>query len=446
MSNAQEQRSHKGPAVAFSRMAHDAIVGADEARRNEDTGPKYPSETQRSMEPRERVNADAPSAERRRNEGERGVLRVMISGGGTGGHIFPAIAIANAVRERDAAARFLFVGAEGKMEMEKVPAAGYSIEGLPIRGFQRGSIMKNLALPWRVLRSMMMARQLVRSFEPHVAVGVGGYASGPVLAAAQRMRVPTLIQEQNSFPGKTNIYLAKRVDRICVAYDGMQKFFPKEKILLTGNPVRQEVVRLQGKRPRGMEHFGLSEGRPVLFVTGGSLGARGVNRGIEAALKDFQAAGLQVIWQTGTPYFKQAQEAVATLNYVDCKVHEFVSKMDYAYAVADLVVARAGAISVSELCLVQKPAILVPLPTAAEDHQTHNARALTDRGAAVLVRDAEAVQQLGTAVLLLINDKDALERLHLAIAAMGVQNAAEVIAAEVIRLGRKKEQERNERA
>ncbi|HNR53952.1 MAG TPA: undecaprenyldiphospho-muramoylpentapeptide beta-N-acetylglucosaminyltransferase [Flavobacteriales bacterium] len=365
-----------------------------------------------------------------------GDLRVMISGGGTGGHIFPAIAIANAVRERDAAARFLFVGAEGKMEMDKVPAAGYAIEGLPIRGFQRGSIVKNLALPWRVLRSMMKARRLVRTFEPHVAVGVGGYASGPLLAAAQRMQVPTLIQEQNSFPGRTNIYLSKRVDRICVAYDGMDRFFPKEKLLLTGNPVRQEMVRLQGKRPRGMEHFGLVEGKPVLFITGGSLGARGVNRGIEAALKDFQAAGLQVIWQTGTPYLKQAQEAVARLNYSDCKVHEFVARMDYAYAVADLVVARAGAISVSELCLVQKPAILVPLPTAAEDHQTHNARALTDRGAAVLVKDADAVQDLGRVVLELINDKDALERLHLAIATMGVQNAAEVIAAEVIRLGR----------
>jgi len=363
-------------------------------------------------------------------------LRVMISGGGTGGHIFPAIAIANAVREREAATQFLFVGAEGKMEMEKVPAAGYTIEGLPIRGFQRGSIVKNLGLPWRLLRSMMKARKLVREFKPDVAVGVGGYASGPLLAAAQRMHVPTLIQEQNSFPGKTNVYLAKRVDRICVAYDSMQRFFPASKILLTGNPVRQEVVRLAGKHPRGLEHFGLQEGRPILFVTGGSLGARGVNRGIEAALKDFQAAGIQVIWQTGSPYLKQAQEAVAKLNYTDCKVHEFVGKMDYAYAVADLVVARAGAISVSELSLVQKPAILVPLPTAAEDHQTHNARALTDRGAAVLVKDADAVQELGSMVLRLIKDKDALDRLRNTIAGMGTQNAAETIASEVIRLGR----------
>jgi len=363
-------------------------------------------------------------------------LRVMISGGGTGGHIFPAIAIANAVREREATTEFLFVGAEGKMEMEKVPAAGYRIEGLPIRGLQRGSIVKNLALPWRLLRSMLKARALVRSFRPDVAVGVGGYASGPLLAAAQRMGVHTLIQEQNSFPGRTNIHLAKRAQRICVAYAGMDRFFPKEKLLLTGNPVRQEVVRLAGKRPRGMEEFGLQEGRPVLFITGGSLGARGINQGVKAALSGWKAAGIQVIWQTGTPFLATAQEAVAALDYDACKVHEFIARMDLAYAVADLVVSRAGAMSVSELCLVQKPAILVPLPTAAEDHQTHNARALTDRGAAVLLRDADAIGQLGPTVSSLILDSTALERLRLAIAGSGTQNAAEAIAAEVIRLAR----------
>lgn len=362
----------------------------------------------------------------------------MISGGGTGGHIFPAIAIANAVRERESDVQFLFVGAEGKMEMEKVPAAGFKIEGLPIRGFQRGSIAKNLSLPWRLIRSMMKARALVRSFKPDVAVGVGGYASGPVLAAAQRMHVPTLIQEQNSFPGKTNIFLAKRVDRICVAYAGMEKYFPKEKVLLTGNPVRQEVVRLAGKRPRGMELFGLQEGSPVLFVTGGSLGARGVNKGVEAALPKLKNAGIQVIWQTGTPYFEQARKAVADLGYDDCKVMEFVTGMDYAYAVADLVVARAGAISVSELCLVQKPTILVPLPSAAEDHQTHNARALTDRGAAVLLKDVDAVEELGDTVVDLIKDTEALAKLRNAISSMGTQNAAEAIAVEVIRLARTK--------
>lgn len=363
-------------------------------------------------------------------------LRVMIAGGGTGGHIFPAIAIANAVREREAAAEFLFVGAEGKMEMTKVPAAGYRIEGLPIRGFQRGSIVKNLALPWLLLRSMLKARKLVRTFRPQVAVGVGGYASGPLLAAAQRMGVPTLIQEQNSFPGKTNIHLAQRAQRICVAYAGMERFFPKEKLLLTGNPVRSEVVRLTGKRPRGMEHFGLADDRPVLFITGGSLGARGINRGAEAALQQWKDAGIQVIWQTGTPYLALARAAVETLGYTDCKVLEFVDRMDLAYAVADLVVARAGAISVSELCLVERPAILVPLPTAAEDHQTHNARALTDRGAAVLLPDTAAVEQLGPKVIELLHDPASLERLRRAIAGLGTHNAAEAIAQEVIRLAR----------
>ena len=363
-------------------------------------------------------------------------LRVMISGGGTGGHIFPAIAIASAVRAREAATEFLFVGAEGRMEMEKVPAAGFRIEGLPIRGFQRGSLMKNLGLPWRLFRSLWKARSLVRTFRPHVAVGVGGYASGPLLAAAQRMGVPTLIQEQNSFPGKTNIHLARRAQRICVAYADMDRYFPKDRLLLTGNPVREEVVRLTGKRPRGLEEFGLQDGRPIVFITGGSLGARGINRGVKAALARWKDAGIQVLWQTGSPFFHEAQHAVSELGYTACIVREFVTKMDLAYAVADLVVARAGAISVSELMLVHKPAILVPLPTAAEDHQTHNARALTDRGAAVLLHDSDTVEKLGPLVEELVADTNALERLRSAIAGMGTHNAAEAIAAEVIRLAR----------
>ena len=372
----------------------------------------------------------------------------MISGGGTGGHIFPAVAIANAVKEREPDTQFLFVGAEGKMEMEKVPAAGYHIEGLPIRGFQRSSLWKNVGLPWRLIKSMMKARRLVREFKPNVAVGVGGYASGPTLAAAQRAGVRTLIQEQNSYPGATNRLLSKKVDRICVAYAGMEKFFPSEKLLLTGNPVRQEVVRLTGKGPRGLEHFGLratpppgrlrtgEEGGPIVFVTGGSLGARGINRGIEAALPLLKEKGIQLIWQTGTPYFAQAREAALKLEYMDCKVVEFVSKMDYAYAIADLVVARAGAISVSELQLVQLPAILVPLPTAAEDHQTMNARALTDRGAAVLVKDERAVEDLGNEIIRLIEDESVRSKLRTAISSLGQQNAAEAIAVEVIRLAR----------
>lgn len=360
----------------------------------------------------------------------------MIAGGGTGGHIFPAIAIAQAVREREPDARFLFVGAEGKMEMRKVPAAGFAIEGLPIRGFQRGSIVRNLGLPWRLLRSMLKARSLVKRFQPDIAVGVGGYASGPLLKAAQALGVPTLIQEQNSLPGRTNIHLAKRARRICVAYAGMERFFPKDRILLTGNPVRTDTVKLTGKRPRGLEHFGLRGDAPILFITGGSLGARGINRGVEAALPLWRKEGLQVVWQTGTPYLKQAQEAVARLGFADCKVLEFVDRMDLAYAVADLVVARAGAISISELCIVAKPAILVPLPTAAEDHQTHNARALTDRGAAMLVPDADAVQELGPRALELLRDAAARDRMSLAIAGLARHDAAQAIADEVIRIAR----------
>ncbi|MCB9171197.1 MAG: undecaprenyldiphospho-muramoylpentapeptide beta-N-acetylglucosaminyltransferase [Flavobacteriales bacterium] len=361
-------------------------------------------------------------------------LRIMIAGGGTGGHIFPAIAIANAVRERMPDAAFLFVGALGRMEMTKVPAAGYRIEGLPIRGFQRHAPWRNIGLPWRLLRSMWKARGLVRSFRPDVAVGVGGYASGPLLAAAQRMDIPTVVQEQNSHAGATNRMLARKATRVCVAYDGMERYFPREKILLTGNPVRQEVVNLAGKRPRGMEHFGLKEGAPVVLVTGGSLGARGINRGIEAALPELKEAGVQLIWQTGSPYLEQARAAVKGLDWPEAHVHEFIDRMDLAYAVADMVVARAGAITVSELCLVQRPAILVPLPTAAEDHQTKNARALSDNGAAVLVTDAEAVERLGAVLIDLVRDRERREGLVDRIASMGRQNAAAAIAAEVIRI------------
>jgi len=362
--------------------------------------------------------------------------RVLISGGGTGGHIFPAIAIANAVKQAAPEAELLFVGAEGRMEMDKVPAAGFRIEGLPIRGFQRGSILKNLALPWRIVRSMIKARRIVRTFRPDVAVGVGGYASGPTLAAAQRAGVPTLIQEQNSHAGATNRILARKAARVCVAYPGMEKYFPKDRLLLTGNPVREEVVRLEGKRPRGLEQFGLAGDRPIVLITGGSLGARGINLGIEAALPTLKAHGVQLIWQTGTPFHARALAAVEREGYADCRVLEFITRMDLAYAVADVVVARAGAISVSELCLVQLPAILVPLPTAAEDHQTLNARALTDRGAAVLVRDDRSTAELGDAILRLVGDADQRHRLRQAITGLGLGNAATAIAAEVLRLAR----------
>ncbi len=361
-------------------------------------------------------------------------LKLMISGGGTGGHIFPAIAIANAVREVSPGAEVLFVGAEGRMEMTKVPAAGHRIEGLPIRGFQRGSMLANLGLPWLLLRSLWKARRLLRSFRPDVAVGVGGYASGPLLAVAQRMGVPTLIQEQNSHAGRTNIHLGRRAQRICVAYPGMERFFPKERLRLTGNPVRSETVRVEGKRAEALAHFGFRGDAAVVLVTGGSLGARGVNLGVEAALASWKEAGAQVIWQTGTPFLDQARKAVDGLAYADCRVLPFIDRMDLAYACADVVVARAGAISISELCLVKLPTVLVPLPTAAEDHQTANARVLTDRGAAVLVRDDRSREELGPTVLRLLQDRPTREGMRTAIAALGRPDAAAAIARETIAL------------
>lgn len=363
-------------------------------------------------------------------------LRFLISGGGTGGHIFPAVAIANALKERAPGARFLFVGALGKMEMEKVPAAGFEITGLPIRGYQRGAIFRNIGLPWRLLRSMIKARGIVRTFKPDVAIGTGGYASGPVLAAAQRAGIPTLIQEQNSHAGATNRLLARRAAAICVAYPGMDRYFPKEKIRLTGNPVRQDMVRVAGKRPAGFEHFKLRDHAPVVLVTGGSLGARGINLGIAAALEAFKEHGIQLIWQTGTPFHANALKAVQEARYADAHVHEFITRMDLAYAAADVVVARAGAITVSELCITGLPSILVPLPTAAEDHQTSNARALSDRGAAVLVNDADAIAGLGREVLRLVGDPAERERLRRAMEPLARANATEDIAMEVVRIAR----------
>lgn len=361
----------------------------------------------------------------------------MISGGGTGGHIFPAIAIANAIKAIEPDAEFLFVGAEGKMEMEKVPQAGYQIEALPIRGFQRHNMWKNISLPFRLVKSLLKAGKLVKRFQPSVAVGVGGYASGPLLKMAGRKDVPLLLQEQNSFPGITNKLLAKHANRICVAYDGMDKWFPEKKILKTGNPVRKKVVDIEGKRQEALDFFGLDSSIPVLFVTGGSLGARSINHGIRNALKRFAKEHIQVIWQCGKVFHEQAQQALKESGAKNIQVHQFIRDMDMAYAAADLVLARAGAMSISELCLVKKPAILVPLPTAAEDHQTKNASALTDKGAAVLVSDSEAPQKIGDQVLQLIGDPSALQRIVSNMDGMGDKDADETIAKEVIRIARK---------
>ena len=359
------------------------------------------------------------------------MLNVIISGGGTGGHIFPAIAIANALKEKYNGVNILFVGANGKMEMEKVPAAGYKIVGLNISGLQRKSILKNLSFPLKLFSSIQKSKKIIKDFKPHAVVGVGGFASGPLLYAATKMGIPALIQEQNSYPGITNKWLAKKVRRICVAYEGMEKYFPKEKIILTGNPVRQDIKNLSGKKERGLEFFGIDRTKKTVLVIGGSLGARSINEGIKEILPEFKNHNTQLIWQTGVNYKTTAEKAAAESGNADIKVYDFISKMDYAYAVADVVVSRAGASSVSELCVVDKAAILIPFPFAAEDHQTSNAQALVTHHAAILIKDAEVKSKLKDTLFdLLVNDEKR-KKLEENIERLAFRDAAEVIASEV---------------
>lgn len=360
--------------------------------------------------------------------------KVIISGGGTGGHVFPAIAIADAVRKARPDAEFLFVGALGKMEMERVPAAGYEIEGLNISGFQRSLSAKNLLFPFKLFGSLLKAAAILRKFDADVAVGVGGYASGPLLRVAVTRNIPTLIQEQNSFPGVTNRLLGGKVSKVCVAYSGMERWFPEQKIVFTGNPVRKAVTELEGKRAEALKHFDLVDNKPVLLVIGGSLGARTINQSIEAALPQIAEAGFQVIWQTGKNYAEAAEDALSGNQFPAVKQRAFIDRMDLAYAAADAVVSRAGAISVSELCLAGKPCIFVPSPNVAEDHQTKNARALTERGAALLVKDAEAREKLFGEIDRLMGDPALRAELSANILKMGKARAAEDIAAEVLKL------------
>lgn len=360
-------------------------------------------------------------------------LRIIISGGGTGGHIFPAIAIANAIKNIRPDTEFLFVGAIGRMEMTKVPEAGFKIVGLPIMGLQRKLTLKNLKFPFMLLKSASMAKKIVKEFKPDLAIGVGGYASGPLLRAANKANVPTLLQEQNSFAGLTNKLLGKKASKICVAYDGMEQFFPKEKIILTGNPVRSEVIKLSGKKERAIEFFQLDKEKKTLLVVGGSLGAWSINEAVEKAIPRWKEANIQVIWQTGKLFHKRAQEACAG-HESWLKVTEFIKRMDLGYAAADLVVSRAGAIAVSELCLVKKPSIFVPLPSAAEDHQTKNATVLTTLSAAHLIKDTEVRACLGEEVLKLINDEEELSRLSKNISPLGYHDAADLIANEALKL------------
>lgn len=330
-------------------------------------------------------------------------MRVIISGGGTGGHIYPAIAIANAIKAQKPDTEILFVGAMGKMEMEKVPKAGYKIEGLPIQGIQRSLSLSNLKFPFKLIKSMVMARRIIKDFNPDIAIGVGGFASGPLLLSAHIMGVPTLIQEQNSYAGITNKLLSKKAEAVCVAYPNMDQFFPSEKIIFTGNPVRTDILDTTSKKEKGLAHFGLDGGKKTLLIIGGSLGAKSINEAIDAGIEAFESADIQLIWQTGKPYATQAKARVAGKKSI--YVSDFIYEMDLAYAAADVVVSRAGALSVSELCLAAKPAILVPYPYAAEDHQTANAQSLVNANAAQMVKDSDTQNSLITNTLALLKDE-----------------------------------------
>ena len=361
-------------------------------------------------------------------------FKVIVSGGGTGGHIFPAIAIANAIKEKYPDTKILFVGALGRMEMEKVPAAGYEIIGLPIMGLQRRLTLQNLKFPFKLLASMRKAKKIVKDFKPDVVVGVGGYASGPLLKAATKLGVPALVQEQNSYPGITNKLLASKVQKICVAYDNMDRFFPKEKLMLTGNPVRQDIKNLAAKRVRGIEHFGLDSSKKIVLVVGGSLGARTINHAIDAGVKELAKNDIQLVWQTGKLYVDEAAKTVAKYEGKGMITMPFISKMDYAYAIADVVVSRAGAMSVSELSIAAKPTIFIPLPSAAEDHQTKNAMALVNHNAALLVKDADAKEKLIPTLIELINNEQEQQKIANNVAKMAFKDSANIIANEVIKL------------
>ncbi|MEN0057057.1 MAG: undecaprenyldiphospho-muramoylpentapeptide beta-N-acetylglucosaminyltransferase [Mucilaginibacter sp.] len=360
--------------------------------------------------------------------------RIIISGGGTGGHIFPAIAIANALKNIDPATEILFVGANGRMEMEKVPAAGYKIIGLDIQGIQRKSIWKNVMFPVKLIGSVRKALKIIKDFKPDAAVGVGGYASGPLLYAASLKNIPYLIQEQNSYAGITNKWLGKHAQKICVAFDGMEQFFPAGKIIKTGNPIRRDSVNIAGKHMQALELYKLSAFKKTILITGGSLGARTLNNSILAGLDKLIAADVQIIWQTGKFYYKQIIEKLGEDYHPDIKITEFLSRMDLAYAAADIIISRAGAGTIAELCMVKKPVILVPSPNVAEDHQTKNALALVQEEAAVFLADRDAEAKLVDRALELLNDREQQKKLGVNIGKMAMPNADEVIARELLKI------------
>ncbi len=360
--------------------------------------------------------------------------RFIISGGGTGGHIYPALAVANEIRDQYPDSKILFVGAQGKMEMTKVPQAGYEILGLWISGLQRRLTIANVMFPIKVITSFFNAIKIVKKYKPDAILGFGGYASGPMMFAANSRKVPTLIQEQNSYAGLTNKKFAKKAKSICVAYEGMDKYFPASKIKLTGNPVRKDILSLDDKRTEAYNHFELDPSKKTVLILGGSLGARTVNRSIAGHLDRIIKEGHQLLWQTGKFYFNDMKKVAADYGSQNIKVHQFIERMDLAYASADVVVSRAGALSISELCLVGKPTILVPSPNVAEDHQTKNARSLSTAGAAILIRDSEAEKSLMNQVIDLLKDTEKQESLSKAIKEMGKPNATADIVSEVIRI------------
>ena len=357
--------------------------------------------------------------------------RIIIAGGGTGGHIFPAIAIANALKNMDKNIEILFVGAKGKMEMEKIPQAGYEIVGLDIAGFNRSSLIKNIGLPYKLMKSFFQVRSIFKKFKPDAAIGVGGYSSFPVLRIAQAKGIPTFIHESNSFAGKSNILLGKKATRIFTGTDGMEKFFPASKILVTGNPVRNVISTANIERSEAIRFFSLDETKKVLLVVGGSLGAKSINEAIGAGLDNLNNAGLQLIWQTGKPFAEQAKKMAAGKPGV--WVNEFIPKMEYAYAAADMVVARSGAITVAELCTVKKPAIFVPYPFAAEDHQTVNAKQLVNKNAALMIKDSEAGNKLVSMVLELAANHAKQEEMKKNMAPLGITDADEKVATEILK-------------
>ncbi len=358
--------------------------------------------------------------------------RFIIAGGGTGGHIFPAIAIANALKKMSPHSKFLFVGAKGKMEMDKVPQAGYEIQGLTIAGFNRSSLIKNISLPWKLLNSFFQVSQIVKEFKPDAVIGVGGYSSFPVLRYAQTKGIPTFIHESNSFAGKSNIILGKKATKIFTAIEGMEKFFPASKIMISGNPVRQTISEHNVSKEDAMKHFGFSAGKKTILSVGGSLGAKSINEAIDKDIALFESNNLQLIWQTGKPYLEKATERCK--GKANIYVNDFISQMEFAYAAADIIISRSGAMAVSEICLVKKPVVFVPYPHAAEDHQTVNAQILVNKNAAVLIKDNAALSKLVPQVISLSKEEALQQKLINNISPLGVRNADKIIAETILQL------------